>query len=210
MNELIYRISMVVAFFFMLGIRLYYQRKVLKDERKFEMSEGKLDLAAGAVAALTTMFFSGAYILAPNAFRFAYLNYPDWLRWVGVGLLTGGIALLWAAHYLLDVIFNSLVGTREEQKLVTSGPYRLIRHPIYIAYFMNYLGGGLLASHWVLTFIPLIFFGILVINRMGKEEAMLREEFGAEYEEYARKIGLYATQDGDPINPGLEGVRYYF
>ncbi len=190
MNELIYRILMLVAFFFMLGIRGYYQRKVLKDERKFEMREGKLDLIAGAIAALTTMFFSGAYILEPNAFRFAYLPYPDWMRWVGVGLLTGGIALLWAAHHFLDESFNSLVGTREEQKLVTSGPYRLIRHPIYTAYFMNYLGGGLLASHWVLTFVPLIFFCILVINRMGKEENMLREEFGAEYEEYSCKTGM--------------------
>ncbi|MFN2146228.1 MAG: methyltransferase family protein [Anaerolineales bacterium] len=190
MNELVYRILMLVAFFFMFGIRIYYQRKVLKDERKFEMREGKLDLIAGAVAALTTLFFGGAYLLAPNAFRFAYLRYPDWLRWGGVGLLIGGIALLWAAHHHLDNSFNSLVGTREEQKLVTSGPYRLIRHPIYTAYFMNYLGGGLLASQWVLTFIPLIFFGVLVINRMGKEEAMLREEFGAEYEEYARKTGI--------------------
>jgi protein-S-isoprenylcysteine O-methyltransferase Ste14 len=190
MDELVYRILMVVAFLFMLGIRIYYQRKVLQDERKFEMREGALDLISGAVAALTTMFFSGAYILFPNAFRFAYLPYPDWLRWVGVGLLSGGIALLWVAHHHLDRSFNSFVGTREEQKLVTSGPYSYIRHPIYTAYFMNYLGGGLLASHWVLTFIPLIFFGILVINRMGKEEAMLREEFGADYQDYARKTGM--------------------
>lgn len=190
MNELIYRILMLVAFLFMVGIRIYFQRKVLKDKRKFEMAEGKLDLIAGSVAALTTMFFGWAYVFSPNAFRFAYFPYPNRLRWIGAALLAGGITLLWAAHYHLDISFNSLVGTREEQKLVTSGPYRLIRHPIYTAYLMNYLGGGLLASHWVLTFIPLIFFGILVSNRMGKEEGMLREEFGAEYEEYARKTGM--------------------
>ncbi|MBN2043776.1 MAG: isoprenylcysteine carboxylmethyltransferase family protein [Anaerolineales bacterium] len=197
MNELVYRILMLVAFFFMMGVRVYYQRKVLKDERKFEMREGKLDLIAGAMAALTSMVFGGAYILAPNAFKFAYIfHYPDWLRWVGVGLLAGGIALLWSAHHHLDVSFNSFVGTRENQTLVTSGPYRLIRHPIYTAYLMNYLGGGLIASHWILTFIPLLFFGILVINRMGKEEEMLREEFGEAYQQYAQKTGLLLLKLG--------------
>ncbi len=108
--------------------------------------------------------------------------------------------MLWAAHHHLDISFNSLVGTREDQKLVKTGPYRLIRHPIYTAYFMNYLGGGLLASHWVLTFIPVIFFGILVFNRMGKEEQMLREEFGAEYQEYASQTGMLLPKIGKKIN----------
>jgi protein-S-isoprenylcysteine O-methyltransferase Ste14 len=197
MNETIYRLLMVVAFLFMMGVRIYYQRKVLKDERKFEMTEGMLDLIAGSVAALTSIVFGGAYILVPKAFGFAYLlDYPDWLRWAGGGLLAGGITLLWAAHHHLDISFNSFVGTREDQKLVKTGPYRLIRHPIYTAYFMNYLGGGLLASHWVLTFIPVIFFGVLVFNRMGKEEQMLRKEFGAEYENYASQTGILLPKIG--------------
>lgn len=202
MNELVFRIVMLVAFFFMMGVRVYYQRKVLKDERKFEMREGRLDLVAGAIAALTSLLFGGAYILVPKVFGFAYLDYPVWLRLLGAGLLAGGITLLWRAHHALDISFNSLVGTREEQKLVTSGPYRLIRHPIYTAYFMNYLGGGLLASHWVLTFVPLIFFGILVINRMGKEEKMLREEFGEAYEEYTRETGMLLPKLGKKLTAG--------
>jgi protein-S-isoprenylcysteine O-methyltransferase Ste14 len=195
---------MLAAFLFMMGVRVYYQRKVLKDERKFEMREGRLDVIAGAVAALTSMFFGGAYIFVPQAFSFAFLEYPLWLRWAGVVLLAVGIALLWRAHHHLDVSFNSFVGTRKQQTLVTSGPYRIIRHPIYTAYLMNYLGGGLLASHWILTFIPLIFFSILVINRMGKEEKMLREEFGADYVEYADKTGMLLPKLGKYISGGLE------
>jgi protein-S-isoprenylcysteine O-methyltransferase Ste14 len=73
------------------------------------------------------------------------------------------------------------VVSKEEHQLVTSGPYRWIRHPIYTAYLLNYVSGGLVASNLVLTFVPVIFFGLMIINRIPREEAVMREEFGQEY-----------------------------
>ena len=188
--EIIFRIVMIVAFIAMFGIRIYFQSRVLHEEREIKIQENKLSLAAGSIAALTTITFGAEYIFFPGVFSFTYaLQYPDWLRWLGVITLAGGITLLGSAHSHLDRSFYSLVVSKEEHQLVTSGPYRWIRHPIYTAYLMNYLAGGLIASNLVLTFIPLIFFGLMIINRIPREEALMREEFGQDYLDLEARTG---------------------
>jgi len=77
-----------------------------------------------------------------------------------VALLIAGISLLWLAHHHLGKSFHSFTVLKEDQKFVVSGPYRFIRHPICSAYLMNYVGGGLLASNWVLTFVPVVFLAV--------------------------------------------------
>ena len=76
--------------------------------------------------------------------------------------------------------FHSLVVQKKDQELVQTGPYKWTRHPIYTAYFLNYIGGGLLASNWVLTFFPTFSFGLMVYLRLGEEEAAMIELFGFE------------------------------
>jgi protein-S-isoprenylcysteine O-methyltransferase Ste14 len=156
--EIVYRILMIVAFIAMFGIRIYFQSKVLHEKREIKIQENKLSLISGGIAAITTMVFGAEYLFFQGAFGFTYLlDYPDWLCWLGVVLLAVGITLLGLAHYHLGKSFNSLVVTKEQHQLVTSGPYRWIRHPICTAYLINYVGGGLLASNLVLTFVPVIF-----------------------------------------------------
>lgn len=180
--EIVYRLLMLLAFIAMFGIRIYFQSRVLHEDREIKIHESRLSLAAGSIAALTTLIFGAEYLFFPGTFSFTYLlEYPDWLRWLGVLILTAGITLLGAAHYHLDRSFYSLVVSKEQHQLVTSGPYRWIRHPIYTAYLMNYVSGGLLASNLVLTFVPVIFFGLMIINRIPREEAVMREEFGQDY-----------------------------
>jgi len=75
--------------------------------------------------------------------------------------------------------------------MVKSGPYQWIRHPIYSAYLVNYLGGGLLADNIVLTFVPAILFSILVALRVNTEEQAMLEQFGDEYREYMKQTGRF-------------------
>lgn len=189
-GETVFRALSGLSFLFMLGIRLYYQSKVLHNEGKLEVREGSVSIIAGSLAALTAIVFGAEYLLFPETFAFAYaLRYPGWLRWLGVLVLAGGIVILWVAHHHLGKSFHSLVVTKENQVLVETGPYRWIRHPIYTAYLMNYLGGGLLSSNWVLTAVPVLLYAILVVTRMGKEEAVMRERFGQQYVEYMQRTG---------------------
>jgi len=188
MLEMVFRILFMLSFIAMLTIRIYFQSKVLHERRKIDLREGPHSLAAGCVAALVTIVFGAEYIFSGGFFGFAYvLPYPMWLRWCGVLTLAGGITLLAAAHAHLGKSFHSLVVAKEDHIFVDSGPYRLIRHPIYSAYIMNYVGGGLLSGNLVLTFVPALFFGLLVATRLGREEQLLIDEFGPRYISYMQR-----------------------
>ena len=189
-TDMIFRILFALAFIAMVAIRIFYQLQVLRDKRRVEVKEDSVSLAAGALAALTSMAFGAEYLFFPGFFSFAYaLHYPVWLRWLGAILLSAGIALLGLAHHHLGKSFHSLVVSKEGHELVETGPYRWIRHPIYTAYLMNYLGGGMLASNLVLTFVPMTLYAVLVAIRLEKEEAVMRETFGEAYAEYAERTG---------------------
>jgi protein-S-isoprenylcysteine O-methyltransferase Ste14 len=119
----------------------------------------------------------------------------DPVRWLGVALFAaGGTLRLWPV-FVLGRRFSGLVAIQPGHKLVTSGIYGSIRHPSYLGLLVNSLGwalafrsgvGVLLAA---LTVLPLL-------ARIQAEEALLRSEFGGEYDAYCRRTarlipGLY-------------------
>ena len=189
-GEIVFRALFILTTIAMLAIRVYFQSKVLRDQRKVEVKEEPVSLVAASVAALTTIVFGLEYMIRPGTFAFAYLwAYPAWLRWLGGALLVGGVTLLGLAHHHLGQSFHSLVVSKEDQALVETGPYRWIRHPVYTAYLASYLGGGLLASNWVLTFVPVTLYAVLVAIRLRREEAVLEETFGERYVAYKARTG---------------------
>ena len=191
-NETTFRILFVLTTIFMLGIRVYFQRQVLPERKSTTVQGNPIGLIPGAIAALTAIVFGLEYIFGPGTFRFAYvLTYPAWLRWFGALLLGAGLILLGVSHAHLGRSFYSLVAMKENQLLVDTGPYRYVRHPIYTAYFMNYLGGGFLAANIILTAVPVVFFGLMITFRIGEEEAMMVEEFGDQYRSYMKRTGRF-------------------
>jgi len=189
-HKTIFRAFFILAAIALTTIRLYYQSKTCQDKRKVDLQEGRISFITASIAALITVVFGLEYIFSPGFFGFAYLlDYPEWLRWIGAFLLGGGVSLLGISHHHLDRSFYSLVAVKEEQELIETGPYRWIRHPIYTAYLLNYIGGGLLSSNLVLTFVPFVMYAIMVSVRMGQEENILSQLFGERYEEYKGRTG---------------------
>ena len=98
------------------------------------------------------------------------------------------IPLMSWVHQTLGKHYSYALETKTEQKLVTSGPYGRVRHPLYSAHNLNNLGMVLLTAN-----IPLIIFAVLGVPltylRMKDEERMMVEQFGSEYEEYRKKTG---------------------
>lgn len=76
----------------------------------------------------------------------------------------------------------------EGHKLVTEGPYGVVRNPIYTGMFGMLLATGLAVSHWIGLTIAVILFAIGTIIRVRSEEKLLRETFGAEFDAYARRV----------------------
>lgn len=189
-REGIFRTLFILASIAMISIQFYYQSKVIRDKRVIEIKEDSVSLVAGSIAALTTIVFGVEYMFFPGYFSFAYvLHYPDWIRWLGGIILAVGISLLSISHHHLGKSFHSLMVSKENQVLVETGPYRWIRHPIYMAFLMNYLGGGLLSSNLVLTAVPITMYAVLVAIRMVKEEKVMEEKFGQKYIEYEGRTG---------------------
>jgi protein-S-isoprenylcysteine O-methyltransferase Ste14 len=189
--ESVFRGLFVLSGVVMLCIRVYYQRRARQGSGAVTIREKGWSLAAGSLAALTTLVFGAEYIFFPGTFAWAYIKYPEGLRWLGALALAVGITLLGVSHHHLGKSFHSLVVTKENQMFVESGPYRWIRHPIYTAYFLNYIAGGLLAGSWVLTLIPVSLFGVMVAQRVEPEEQAMLEQFGQMYADYMQRTGRF-------------------
>ena len=76
----------------------------------------------------------------------------------------------------------------EGHKLITEGPYRLVRNPIYTGMFGMLLATGLAVSHWVGLLIAIIVYAVGTVVRVCSEEKLLRGAFGAEFDAYARRV----------------------
>lgn len=104
-------------------------------------------------------------------------------RWVGVVLLViGGVLRLWPV-FVLGNRFSGLVAIQPGHKLVTTGIYTYVRNPSYLGLLLAALGWALAFRSIVGVILALLNL-IPLIARMDAEEAMLRSEFGAEYDAY--------------------------
>jgi protein-S-isoprenylcysteine O-methyltransferase Ste14 len=75
--------------------------------------------------------------------------------------------------------------------LVRTGPYAWIRHPLYLGNFLIGFGFAVMTAQIRLMILYLIAFGFIYYSTISEEETFLRERFGREYEEYARRVPLF-------------------
>jgi protein-S-isoprenylcysteine O-methyltransferase Ste14 len=107
----------------------------------------------------------------------------DGIRWFGVVLFAAGGALrIWPVFVLGDR-FSGLVAIQPGHTLVTSGVYRIIRHPSYVGLLVNSLGWSLAFRSGIGVLLTALMIPPL-LARIHAEERLLRSQFGAEYEAY--------------------------
>ena len=109
------------------------------------------------------------------------------LAWAGLVLFAGGVVLQAAAIRALHGLYTTRLGMQPGHRLVTSGPYRVVRHPGYLSQIMCMTGIGLALSSLVGLGLA-VFVLPLFVYRMGEEEAMLLAEFGEEYRAYMHRV----------------------
>jgi len=119
----------------------------------------------------------------------------DAVRWLGVALFAASGALrLWPV-FVLGRRFSGLVAIQPGHELVTGGIYGVIRHPSYLGLLVNSLGWGLAFRSGAGVLLAALMIPPL-LARIRAEEALLRSEFGADYDAYRARTsrlipGLY-------------------
>ncbi|MGH9744229.1 MAG: methyltransferase family protein [Candidatus Acidiferrum sp.] len=140
-------------------------------------------------------------------------------RW-GILFIFIAYSLLWQGHFwertlqswrfaasalfLLLAVLLSWTGTRAlgkqwrldagliaDHELVTSGPYRFVRHPIYTSMFCTLLGTGILITPWWLLLPAVLFFIVGTEIRMRVEDNLLASQFGEQFAQYKRVVPAY-------------------
>ncbi len=108
------------------------------------------------------------------------------VAWSGIALFALGIAINVWAMATLRSLYTVRLSVQAGHRLVTSGPYRWVRHPGYFGFVLALPGMGLaLGSLTMLAFTAAIL--AWIVSRIREEEAMLAEQFGNAYREYQRR-----------------------
>ncbi len=118
-------------------------------------------------------------------------------RTAGIAALMGlSLALVFAAVRHLGRQWSITARVLATHRLVTDGPYRFVRHPIYTAMLGMLLAMGLAWSRLPGLLAGIVLYVIGTRIRIGAEEKLLRETFGAEHEAYTRRVGALLPRWG--------------
>ncbi len=192
MNDTLFRILAVVIFLTTSSISIYYRRKADRvSGEKISLKEEGFPLTV-TLRLLGLMFWLSvfAYMINPAWMAWSRVPLPEWARWTGVGMgMLGALMAYWVFSHLGNNVTPTVV-TREQATLVTSGPYRWVRHPLYVMGMIAYIGFALIAENIFIAAAAVVGFIFLAI-RLQKEEANLISRFGDSYREYMRRTGKF-------------------
>jgi protein-S-isoprenylcysteine O-methyltransferase len=169
--------GVVIAVFLIMAIRFRGRRAMV--EQKIGPLPTPIPLVVQFVAVLILLTRTGE-ILA---------GWPL-LRVLGLGLSLYTVVIMPWALRTLGHFFVPGVALFRDHALVTSGPFRLVRHPLYSAVLALWLGAALGTLNWLLFALLLLVVGGLFIASRA-EEAILRGKFGTVYEAYAAQTGRF-------------------
>lgn len=119
--------------------------------------------------------------------RFHWSTVPTWLVVLGHGLFAVGFALsVWAEAFNKFAELGVRIQTERGHKVVDTGPYAIVRHPMYLSVFFLLFGAAFaLGSFWAL--IPAGFVSLVIVLRTALEDRTLRNELEG-YKEYASRV----------------------
>ena len=160
------------------------QRKESKSEKRVTTQEktllGLLFLA---------MFFLPLFYSATTWLDFANYSLPNWAGWLGTVLIILSLLVFWRSHVDLGLNWSPSLEIRTEHKLITSGIFGYIRHPMYASQWIWVIAQPLLLQNWVAGFLNLLVFIVFYALRVRAEDKMMLDTFGNEYLEYMNKTG---------------------
>lgn len=192
MNENIFRILAAIVLLTGMGISSYFRLKADRDtgEKISRKVDGTPMMTVIRLGGLILWLSPFVYLINPAWMAWSKIGLPEWVRWLGVLI---GILCIAGVYWLFSSIGSGISptsATRRQHTLVTSGPYRWVRHPLYTVGSSMFVAFGLMADNWFIAALGILAFIAMAI-RTPKEEANLIEKFGDEYREYMKHTGAF-------------------
>jgi len=192
-DDQLFRLILFAGFVILLPIGIYHRLKSRTGEKLDRTQEGFFILISLRLCGITGMMGVLIYLINPAWMAWAAMPLPTWLRWTGMGFgVISGLLFIWTLRNLGKNLTDTVV-TRQHHTLVTTGPYRWIRHPFYTSAALMIPASFLLSANWFFLAIGIAVFLLLAI-RTRKEEANLIARFGDEYRNYMRRTGRFVPR----------------
>ena len=155
--------------------------ELLQSRLKAKETRSQQDL----VVKLSGLMFIAGFILAGLDFRFGWLPLPGWVNWAAAGVFL--VAYILYAEFLRENAYLSrTIEVREGQKVVATGLYGIVRHPMYAVTLMLFLSMPFVLGSF-LSFLCFLPYPFLIAKRLLDEEAFLEKELTG-YQEYKEKV----------------------
>ena len=167
---------------FIAGIVMMFKNPELLKKRlnaKEEEQEQK------TVIALSGLMFLAAFIVAGLNFRFQWIVLPAWAVWIGVGVFLTAY-LMYAEVLRENTYLSRTVEVQENQKVIDTGLYGIVRHPMYSATLFLFLSMGIVLGSPISVAILFLYIPIIAL-RMKNEEQVLEKGLDG-YKAYKTRV----------------------
>ena len=167
---------------FIAGLIMIKKSPVLLRKRldaKEQQSEQK------AVIALSGLMFLAAFVMAGLNFRFKWIILPNWVSWAAAVVFLLAYAL-YAEVLRENVWLSRTVEVQENQDVIDTGLYSVVRHPMYMSTLLLFLSMPLVLGS-ILSFVITLAYILIIAKRIRNEEQVLENGL-AGYTEYKKRV----------------------
>jgi protein-S-isoprenylcysteine O-methyltransferase Ste14 len=128
-----------------------------------------------------------SFPIPPSLLEWKLCTQNEFTFWSGTLVTVAGLLFsVWARQHLAGN-WSQSVTIKENHELITSGPYRLARHPIYTGLLTGFLGTAIVVAE-LRAMLALALVTLALCMKLRLEEKWMRDEFGEKYVEYARRV----------------------
>ena len=177
-------VLMGILFVPMFGAGLVMLRKS-PDLLKSRLQAKEKQKEQNMVVKLSGLMFLAGFILTGLDYRFGWLPLPDWVTWVAAAVFLAAY-ILYAEVLRENAYLSRTIEVQENQKVVDTGLYGIVRHPMYSATLLLFLAMPLVLGS-VFSFLCFLLYPVLIIKRLKSEEIFLEKELPG-YKEYKEKV----------------------